>query len=171
MNRSKIIVKNVSLGVIYKAINLAAVFTTIPLLLNYLDNEQYGVWVTIFSIVNIVFFVDAGIGNGLKTKLSEALSLQDYDLAKTYISTAYLFISGIALAVLLIGALFLVTIDWQVLFNTSIKNEELRVILGLILILIVISFVLNIFKSFYYSAQQSSKVELAMFLNLSLSKT
>lgn len=164
MNRSKIIVKNVSLGVFFKAINLIAVFTTIPLLLNYLDTEQYGVWVTIFSIVNIVFFVDAGIGNGLKTKLSEALSLKDYNLAKTYISTAYLFISGIALAVLLIGSVLLFTIDWQDLFNTTIKNEELIVVLGLILGMIVISFVLNIFKSFYYSAQQSSKVEFALLI-------
>ncbi len=164
MNRRKIIFKNVSLGVFYKALNLLAVFTTIPLLLNYLDNEQYGVWVTIFSIVNIVFFVDAGIGNGLKTKLSEAISLQDYSLAKTYISTAYLFISGIALVVLLVGAFFLFTIDWQGLFNTSIKNEELIVVLGLILGMVVISFVLNIFKSFYYAAQQSSKVELALLI-------
>jgi O-antigen/teichoic acid export membrane protein len=164
MNRSKIIVKNVSLGVFFKAINLLAVFTTIPLLLHYLEAEQYGVWVTIFSIVNIVFFVDAGIGNGLKTKLSEALSLKDYQLAKTYISTAYLFISAIALAVLLIGSIFLFTINWQELFNTSIKNEELIVVLGLILGMIVVSFVLNIFKSFYYSAQQSSKVELALLI-------
>ena len=164
MNRRKIIFKNVSLGVFYKALNLLAVFTTIPLLLNYLDIEQYGVWVTIFSIVNIVFFVDAGIGNGLKTKLSEALSLQDYSLAKTYISTAYLFISVIALVVLLIGAIFLFTIDWQGVFNTSIKNEELIVVLGLILGMVVISFVLNIFKSFYYAAQQSSKVELALLI-------
>jgi len=164
VNRSKIILKNVPLGILFKIINLIAVFTTIPLLLNYLDTEQYGVWVTIFSIVNIVFFVDAGIGNGLKTKLSEALSLQDYKLAKTYISTAYLFISGIALAVLLIGAVFLFTINWQDLFNTSIKNEELIVVLGLILGMVVISFVLNIFKSFYYSAQQSSKVEFALLI-------
>ena len=83
MNRSKIIFKNVSLGVLYKALNLLTVFTTIPLLLNYLEKEQYGVWVTIFSIVNIVFFVDAGLGNGLKTKLSEAISIKDDGLART----------------------------------------------------------------------------------------
>ena len=101
MNRSKIIVKNVSLGVIYKAINLIIVFTTIPLLLNYLEREQYGVWVTVFSIINIVFFVDAGIGNGLKTKLSEAVSLQDFNRANTYISTAYIFIAVIAILLLI----------------------------------------------------------------------
>lgn len=164
MNRSKIIFKNVSLGVFYKTLNLILVFTSIPLLLNYLDKEQYGVWVTIFSIVNIVFFVDIGIGNGLKTKLSESLSLQNLKLSQTYISTAYVFISVIAFAILIIGLVFIFSFDLQALFNTSIENNELKIVLSTILIMVVISFVLNLFKPFFYSAQQSSKVELAMLV-------
>ena len=164
MSRHKIIFKNVSLGVFYKALNLLTVFTTIPLLLNYLDTEQYGVWVTIFSIVNIVFFVDAGIGNGLKTKLTEAISSKNFSLAQTYISTAYLFISAIALLILIIGVFFILNVDLQQLFNTTIQNSELKVVLFIILIMIVISFVLNLFKSFYYANQQSSKVELALLI-------
>lgn len=148
----------------YKALSLLAIFTTIPLLLNYLDTEQYGVWVTIFSLVNIVFFVDAGIGNGLKTKLAEAISNKNFPLAQTYISTAYLFISAIALFLLLIGSIFIFNVDLQQLFNTTIQNSELKVVLSIILIMIVISFVLNLFKSFYYANQQSSKVELALLI-------
>ena len=164
MNRSKILFKNVSLGVLYKAINLVTVFTTIPLLLNYLDSEQYGVWVTIFSIVNIVFFVDIGIGNGLKTKLSEALSLREFKLAQTYISTAYIFISIIAFTLLILGLIFIFSVDLQWLFNTSIENNDLKKVLLTILIMVVISFVLNLFKPFFYAAQQAAKVELAMLI-------
>ena len=50
MDRKKIIFKNVSLSVLYKVINMCIVFTTIPLLLNYLEKELYGIWVTIFSL-------------------------------------------------------------------------------------------------------------------------
>ena len=164
MNRSKIIFKNVSLGFFYKIINLTVVFITIPLLLNYLEKEQYGIWVTIFSLVNIVFFVDAGIGNGLKTKLSEALSLKKYKLAQTYISTAYVFIILIAFIVLLIGATLIFLIDFQHLFNTNISESELKRVLLVALIAVVISFVLNIYKSFYYAVQQSSKVEFALLI-------
>lgn len=164
MNRSKIIFKNVSLGVLYKAINLIVVFTTIPLLLNYLEKEQYGVWVTIFSIVNIVFFVDAGIGNGLKTKLSEAISIKDNGLARTYISTAYIFISILAVLLLIIGYICITNIDFQNLFNTSISNQELKTVLLTILVMVVASFVLSLFKPLYYATQQASKVELAMLI-------
>jgi len=164
MNRKKIIFKNVSLGVFYKILNMAIVFTTIPLLLNYLEKEQYGVWVTIFSLVNIVFFVDAGIGNGLKTKLSEALSLQNFKLAQTYISTAYISIFFISIVVLCVGIGGIFLVDLQQLFNTTIAENELKTVLLVTLFLVTTSFVLNLYKSFYYANQQASKVEFAMLI-------
>ena len=164
MNRKNIIFKNVSLGVFYKIINMAIVFTTIPLLLNYLEKEQYGIWVTIFSLVNIVFFVDAGIGNGLKTKLSEALSLKNFKLAKTYISTAYISISLISIVVFCIGVALIFWLNLQDLFNTSIQENELKTLLLVTLSLVITSFVLNLYKSFYYANQQTAKVEFAMLI-------
>lgn len=143
---------------------MGLVFTTIPLLLNYLEKEQYGIWVTIFSLVNIVFFVDAGIGNGLKTKLSEALSLQNFKLAKSYISTAYIAIFLISALVFCIGVAFIFLVDLQTLFNTSTLESELKTVLLVTLFLVITSFVLNLYKSFYYANQQASKVELAMLL-------
>lgn len=164
MNRKKIIFKNVSLGVFYKILSMAIVFTTIPLLLNYLEKEQYGIWVTIFSLVNIVFFVDAGIGNGLKTKLSAALSLQDFKLAKTYISTAYISISLISFVVFCVGLAFIFLMNLQDLFNTSLPENELKTVLFTTLFLVITSFVLNLYKSFYYANQQTAKVELALLV-------
>lgn len=164
MNRKNVIFKNVSLGVFYKIINMGIVFTTIPLLLNYLEKEQYGIWVTIFSLVNIVFFVDAGIGNGLKTKLSEALSLNNFKLAKTYISTAYISISLISIIVFCVGTILVFCINLQDIFNTNIPENELKTLLLITLSLVITSFVLNLYKSFYYANQQTAKVELAMLI-------
>jgi O-antigen/teichoic acid export membrane protein len=164
MNRKKIIFKNVSLGVFYKIINMGIVFTTIPLLLNYLEKEQYGIWVTLFSLVNIVFFMDAGIGNGLKTKLSEALSLRNFKLAKSYISTTYISIFLISFIVLCIGIGLIFVINLQELFNTTIPENELKTVLFVTLFLVITSFILNLYKSFYYANQQASKVELAMLI-------
>jgi len=143
---------------------MGIVFTTIPLLLNYLEKEQYGIWVTIFSLVNIVFFVDAGIGNGLKTKLSEALSLRDLKLARTYISTAYIIISSISLIVFCLGVFLIFLINFQDLLNTNIAERELKMLLLTTLSLVIVTFVLNLYKSFYYANQQASKIELAMLL-------
>lgn len=165
MERKKIILKNVSLGVLCKFFNMVIVFTTIPILLNYLEEEEYGIWVTIFSIINIVLFIDGGIGNGLKTKLTESLSLNKFNLAKTFISTAYISISLISFILFCIGAFLIFNINLNDLLNTTIlPNSELQKVLFLTLILVLSGFVLNLYKSFYYAKQQSSKVEFALLI-------
>ncbi|MBG7611504.1 oligosaccharide flippase family protein [Polaribacter sp. BAL334] len=165
MDRKKILIKNISLGLVYKSINLLIVFTTIPLLLNYLDKELYGIWATIFSLINIIIFVDGGIGNGLKTKLAESLSLQNFHLAKTYISTAYVSILVISLVLFAVASLFIYLTDFQKLFNTALlTNSEFQIILTITFFLVIIGFILNLYKSFYYANQQASKVELSLLI-------
>lgn len=165
MDRKKILIKNISLGLVYKSINLLIVFTTIPLLLNYLDKELYGIWATIFSLINIIIFVDGGIGNGLKTKLAESLSLKNFHLAKTYISTAYVSILVISLVLFAVASLFIYLTDFQKLFNTALlTNSEFKIILTITFFLVIIGFILNLYKSFYYANQQASKVELSLLI-------
>ncbi len=165
MDRKKILIKNISLGLVYKSINLLIVFTTIPLLLNYLDKELYGIWATIFSLINIIIFVDGGIGNGLKTKLAESLSLKNFHLAKTYISTAYVSILVISLVLFAVASLFIYLTDFQKLFNTALlTNSEFQIILTITFFLVIIGFILNLYKSLYYANQQASKVELSLLI-------
>ena len=52
MNRRIIIIQNVSLSFVFKILNMGVVYFTIPFLLQYLGQTNYGIWVTIFSIVN-----------------------------------------------------------------------------------------------------------------------
>lgn len=143
---------------------MGIVFLTVPLLLEYLDKEQYGVWATLFSLVNIVFFVDGGIGNGLKTKLSEALSHNNTTLARQYISTAYLAIFSIMILVFLLGVFIIYQINLQELLNTSLDTNQLRGVLIPLLSLVCLSFLLSLFKGLYYANQEASSVELAMLL-------
>lgn len=166
MNRRIIIIQNVSLSFVFKILNMGVVYFTIPFLLQYLGQTNYGIWVTIFSIVNILFFVDAGIANGLKTKLTEALSLKNYKLAKEYISTAYGSIFFISFIFLLIGAFILKNVNLSNLLNTgtSITNEKLVSIFFIALIFIVSNFILSLYKTLFYSIQKSAVVEFSMFL-------
>jgi O-antigen/teichoic acid export membrane protein len=164
IDRKKILLKNVSFGVIYKVINMGIVFTTIPLLLNYLDKELYGIWVTIFSLVNIALFIDGGIGNGLKTKLSKSLSQNNFKISNNYIATAYLSVSLISFIILIIGFLLIFNLNLKEIFNASLSTIELQKILSLTLVLVMAGFVLNLYKSLYYANQEASKVELAALI-------
>ena len=52
-----------------KIVAVAAVFVTVPLTLNYLGSERYGLWMTISSVSLMLGFADLGIGNGVLLSL------------------------------------------------------------------------------------------------------
>jgi O-antigen/teichoic acid export membrane protein len=76
-----------------------------PSALLYLGDAKFGFWMTILSLTSMSLFVDLGIGNGLMTKLSECHGKDDSKTAQTYISTAYVALSFVAGALLLIFGL------------------------------------------------------------------
>ena len=162
--RDTILKKNISLGVIFKILNMGISFLTIPILLSYLDTEQYGLWVTIFSIVNVIIYIDGGIVNGLKTKLSEALSQNNIKLAREYISTAYISISFFSLIILIIGSLLIYWIDFKTLLNTNISESTIKSTFFITLLMMTFGYVLGLYKSLYYANHKSSLVELSMLI-------
>lgn len=164
VNRDTILRKNVSLGVLFKILNISIAFLTIPFLLKYLNTEQYGLWVTIFSIVNVIIYIDGGIGNGLKTKLSEAISRNELMLAREYISTAYFTISIFSFLVLIIGFFIIYSINLKELLNTTIDEETLKMTFFITLVMMTFGYILGLYKSLFYANQKSFVVELSMLI-------
>jgi len=162
MDKNQVLKTNISFGLLYKLISLLFIYLTVPILLDYLGAEYYGIWVTIFALLNAAYFMDLGIALGLKNKLTEALARNDFIEARIYISTAYLtiiFISIVLISSLLILISFL---DLQKILNTAISERELKITVIISTTLVVVSLVLNIYKSLLYAFQKAAKVELAM---------
>jgi O-antigen/teichoic acid export membrane protein len=87
-----------------KGIGFLVSLISVPLTLGYLGAERYGVWVTISTLLAWLSIVDLGLGNGLLNALSEAYGKERQDLARQYISTAFLGLCGVAISAgLLIG--------------------------------------------------------------------
>ncbi len=164
MDRKKVLLENISLSVLYKILNMGIAFFTIPILLNYLNTEQYGLWVTIFSIVNVIIYIDGGISNGLKTKLSEALGKNDMKLAREYISTAYISISLFSCIILIVGSLLIYFINFKALLNTTLSENVLKSTFFITLLSMTIGYILILYKSLYYANQKSAIVELSMLI-------
>ena len=78
-----------------KGLSMLISFLYVPLLLNSMDSENYGVWLTLTSLVSWVAIFDIGLGNGLRNKLAEALARNDELLGRKYVSTAYITIFSV----------------------------------------------------------------------------
>jgi O-antigen/teichoic acid export membrane protein len=118
-DRTKNITKQVVLSFLYKLGSMICTFLLIPITINYLDSESYGVWLTLTSFISWFSFFDIGLGNGLRNKFAEAKAKGDYSLARGYISSAYFTISSIGLGLIIVFYGINSYIDWSVFFNTS----------------------------------------------------
>ena len=96
-SRTKNITKHVLLSALYKGGHILATFLLVPLTIDFLDTENYGIWLTLSSFIAWFSFFDIGLGNGLRNKFAEAKAKDDLELAKGYVSTAYYTIGSISL--------------------------------------------------------------------------
>ena len=100
---------------------------TVPLTINYVSKYEYGIWLTISSLVAWLSFFDLGIGNGLRNKFIEAIEQGKHKLAKIYVSTAYSIISMIVGIVWIIAIIISLFINWSSVLNAeaSLSKELL----------------------------------------------
>src|SRR6476661_10517583 len=118
-DRSVNIKKNIIGLFVIRGCSIAISFLLVPLTIHYINPTQYGIWLTLSSIVAWFSFFDIGFGNGLRNKFAEAVAKGDRHLAKIYVSTTYAILCaviGIALVVFFAVNPFL---DWSRILNTS----------------------------------------------------
>lgn len=111
--------KNIVSSILIKGANILLNLFYVPILLDYLGQEEYGVWLTISSVVAWLGFFDIGLGNGLRNKLSVALAENNKILARKYVSTTYAVLSIIAIILILIFSAIAWFVDWGTIFNTT----------------------------------------------------
>lgn len=162
MNRKLIQRKNIFLGITFKGISIFLNFIIVPILILFLGKAEYGIWVTIFSITNWIFTFDLGIGQGLRNKLTESLTIRDFKTSKEVISNSYIFISIFSLLIFFLGLIYIYFIDFQTLLNYSFKtNTYLRDFVVLSFFFTILNFILSLYKKLYLAVHRSYIVELS----------
>lgn len=114
--------KNIIVSFVLSGMSILVSFLLVPLTLEYLNPTKYGIWLTLSSIIGWLSFFDIGLGNGLRNKLTEALALNDINLAKTYVSTAYATITIIMIVLYIVFLVTLPLLNWSYIFNVPIET-------------------------------------------------
>lgn len=143
--RSKLAKKHILYSLLLNVVSVVIGLMFVPLLLNYLDSERYGIWLTLTSIVGWFTFFDAGLGNGLRNKLTEAFANENTVLAKEYISTTYAIIGSIFIVVLVLFYIVNPFLNWDQILNTSkVPSNELSVLALIVFTFFFLRFILNL---------------------------
>lgn len=100
-----------------RGVSVLSALITVPLALNYLGPEQYGIWVTLSSFALLLAFADLGIGNGVINAVSRYLGVSDIAGMRRCISTAYVILGLTALTVMVLFVVMYWFIPWNQVFN------------------------------------------------------
>lgn len=125
--RNRMLRNNILFSGILKIISLSTSLLIIPITINYLHNEIYGIWMTITSVLFWINTFDIGLGNGMRNYLTGAISRKDFNLGRRYISTTLALLTAIALTMAIIISVPMSILDFNQFFNTkALSNEGLR---------------------------------------------
>jgi O-antigen/teichoic acid export membrane protein len=102
-----------------KVISMGTGVISVPLVIGYLSSDQYGMWLTMSSLVAVLGPLDLGIGLGLLTILSDADGRGDRETARRAVATSLTMLLTIAAVVLIAFAAAYAFIPWSRLFNVN----------------------------------------------------
>ena len=163
--RTKKAAKNILASILFKGGSILTSLILVPLTLSYLNSYEYGVWLTLSSILSWIYILDIGLGNGLRNKLTEALALNNLQLAKIYVSTTFY---ALTFLIFFIYVLFLVIdqwIDWNIILNVDPnKVQNLNSIVVIVFAFFCVSFILKTIGNIYMAYQQPAVNDLLLLL-------
>jgi len=137
------------------------VFLTTSLTFKYLGKNDYGIWVTIYSIISWVYLLDFGFSNVIKTKLP-ALLQDDEKTINTLISTIYVGMGGVSALIFLLYLIFNVFVSPSQFLNIDTETVNFNLVLTLNLLFSVLILFIGNFKSLFVGVIKTQIVEFSM---------
>jgi O-antigen/teichoic acid export membrane protein len=144
--RSVLAKKNALISFLIKGFSILISLLLVSISIKLVSAEEYGIWLTLSSIIGWFSFFDVGLGHGLKNKLSEANAKGNFEDAKLYISTTYALIFGISVVLAVLFFIVNFFLDWNDILNTNSTDD-----FKLIAFLVFASFCLQLTLQLIYA--------------------
>lgn len=158
-DNTSIVIRNTLISVVVKGGSLLIALFTTPAYMHFFDNNEIlGVWFTLLSVLAWILNCDMGIGNGLRNNLVYAINDKDWDKAKKYISSSYIFLTIVGSLIFLMVRFAGDFISWNRVFNIStsvISSEIMAAAVQILLASIILQFILRLVTSVLYALQEA----------------
>lgn len=116
--------RNTILMLLIRGVSILLTLISAPIMLNHVNRADYGVLLTLTSIVGWIGYMDVGLGNGLRNRLSEYLAQNDLVNAKKIVSSCYAALSVYVSLIVLIFLIVSRNLDWLSLLNAHESNPN-----------------------------------------------
>lgn len=152
--RSRKMYLNILLSFFAKGWSGVVQLAIVPLTLLCLSSYEYGIWLTISSILLWIDSFDIGLGNGLRNKLAEFVANDDWEKAQQAVSTTFFMLVTIITPLAVVIIILLPMFDLYSLLNVDVaKIPNLTGILQLCVASVCATFVFKIVGNVYLGLQ------------------
>ena len=157
--------KNILASFVIRGCNIAISLVLVPLTIHYVNPTQYGIWLTLSSIIAWFSFFDIGFGNGLRNKFAEAIAKGEHELARIYLSTTYAILCIVIACVLIVFFCVNPFLNWSTILNApATMAGELGTLALLVFVFFCLQFVLQLITTIITANQQPAKASFFNFL-------
>ncbi len=158
--------KNTAIMVFIKGFSILISLMSAPIMLHHVNRADYGVLLTLTSIVGWVGMMDIGLGNGLRNKLPEMLAKGDLQGAKKAVTSSYAALTmyvGLLISIYLVSSSY---IDWRNVLNSPMSDaEEINGLATVVFIAFCVQFLLGLIVSILYAYQMPAANSLISFVS------
>ena len=137
------------------------VFLTTSITFNYLGKSDYGIWMSIYSIISWVYLLDFGFSNVIKTDLPIINRYKTKEI-NTLISTIYVGIGLVSVAILILYLISNLFFSFSDFLNISSKIIDFNFILFLNLLFSLSILVIGNYKSLFVGVLKTHIVEFSL---------
>jgi O-antigen/teichoic acid export membrane protein len=156
--RSKTAKIHIAISLAIRAGNAMIGFLMVPLIINFLGSEQYGIWITLWTIIAWFNVMNFGLGNGLRNHYAIAKAKDDIIAIKTYISSAY--VGVILLSLIIVAVFFLIIplfISWEKILNTpAYLSTEIPDLILVVFLFFILNFIAKLIGTILLADQKAA---------------
>lgn len=168
-DRTRGVLKNILLSGFVKIGSVAVSLLVVPVTLNYMSQDHYGIWLTIYSIMTWLQYFDGGLGSGLRNRFTEAKAKNQLHKIKSYISTSYFILFCTIATLITIFSVFNIWFNWADFFNLKGENAVgFNNTLLIIFVIFCLQFVLRLIDNVLIADQRSGEADLLNLMSSSM---
>jgi O-antigen/teichoic acid export membrane protein len=140
------IIKSASAATVNRLFSICIRLFTIPLLINHLGAERFGLWMTISAVSAYIMLLDMGISSAMINIMTEYYTRKEYDKANSYLTSVLIFLCAMACIGALMTFLFVPIINWAHLFKlttiAAINDVHLTIVFAIVIFFMQLPFAL-----------------------------
>lgn len=145
-----------------RGVNTICLLVAVPLTIDYLGKERYGLWIAVTSAVALLSFADLGLGGGLLNQISASHGRDDRQEARRLFGNA---LCAFIAPVLLLSLIFLSIypfVRWDRVFNVFSEQAkaESGPTIAIFILTTLLSLPFNSISSVYTGYQEMHKVNM-----------